>query len=74
VRGRKGAVEKHKIQETDLQIARIGKKISLEPPTVAPSSPPSTPSPSSPWLGESGLPLDYGIVEVTCIISIYVVH
>jgi hypothetical protein len=61
-----GAVEKHKIHETDMKSTGIGEETLPEPLPVAPS-PPSISSPTSTWWIGSSSSLNYGIVEVTCI-------
>jgi hypothetical protein len=59
-------VEKHEIHQTYLQHARIGGETLPELPPVFPSTP-STPYQLELWWRGSSLPLDYGIVDVTCI-------
>jgi hypothetical protein len=66
MRSRDGAVDKHKIHNMDMHTPRIWGEMLLELLLVAPLTP-STPSPSAPWWRGSSSPLDYGIVEVTCI-------
>jgi hypothetical protein len=60
-----GVAEKHEIHHTE-HTTRIGWEKVLEPLLNSPSTP-STPSPSAQWWRGSSSPLDYWIVEVTCI-------